>query len=150
MGYERKPKGHGVTGGTTRSRLIALGRVLSVVLIAVGLVFLVMAIEKANENKYKNEHSGQTVELPDEKRTTTEYKGSTYMLKKKLETTLIIGLDTFEGDADESDPADFHQADLLYLIVADKKNNTYTTIHITRDPMTKVKVLTTSGKTLRE
>ena len=150
MGYERKPRGHGVTGGTTRSRLIALGRVLSVVLIAAGLVFLVMAIEKANENKYRTEQAGQQVALPDEKRTTTEYNGSTYMLKNKLETTLVIGLDTFEGDADKDDPADFHQADLLYLIVADKRNNTYRTIHINRDTMTKVKILTTSGKTLRE
>ena len=150
MGYEKKPNGHGVTGGSPRSRLIALGRILSVLLIVAGLVLLVMAIEKANENKYKNEHSGQTVELPDEARTTTEYKGSIYRLKKKLETTLVIGIDTFEEEVKEGEPSNIHQADLLYLIVADKTNKTYSTIHINRDTMTKVKILNSTGKLLRE
>ena len=150
MGYEKKPKGHGVTGGSPRSRIIALGRILSVALIVAGLFLLVMAIEKARDDRSPIDNAGQAVELPDEKRSTTEYKGSTYTLKKKLETTLVIGIDTFEENVEEGDPTNVHQADLLYLIVADKTNNTYKTIHINRDTMTKIKILTTSGKTLRE
>ena len=150
MGYEKKPKGHGVTGGSPRSRIIALGRILSVVLIVAGLFLLVMAIEKAKDGSGTIDNAGQSVELPDEKRPTTEYGGSTYMLKKKLEMTLVIGIDTFEADVAEGDPTNVHQADLLYLIVADKTNNTYKTIHINRDTMAKIKILTSSGKTLRE
>ena len=150
MGYQRTPRGHGVTGGSPRSRIIALGRILSVVLIVAGLFLLVMAIEKARDDRSPVDNAGQAVELPDEKRSTTEYKGSTYMLKKKLETTLVIGIDTFEENVEEGDPTNVHQADLLYLIVTDKTNNTYKTIHINRDTMTKIKILTTSGKTLRE
>ena len=150
MKYEKNQRGHGVTGGTARSRIIALGRVLSVVLIVAGLVLLVMAIEKANESKYVSEHSGQRVELPDEKRPTTEYNGSKYMLKEGLETTLVIGIDTFEEDVTEGEIGNYHQADLLYLIVADKTNKTYATIHINRDTMTMVKVLTSNGKTVRD
>ena len=150
MGYQRTPRGHGVTGGSPRSRIIALGRILSVALIVAGLFLLVMAIEKARDDRSPIDNAGQAVELPDEKRSTTEYKGSTYMLKKKLETTLVIGIDTFEENVEEGDPTNVHQADLLYLIVTDKTNNTYKTIHINRDTMTKIKILTTSGKTLRE
>ncbi|MBQ6262045.1 MAG: LCP family protein [Clostridia bacterium] len=150
MGYERMPKGHGVTGGSPRSRLIALGRILSVVLIVAGLVLLVMAIEKANENRYRSEQAGQKIELPDETRTTTEYNGSVYTLKKKLETTLVIGIDTFEEEIKEGEPSNIHQADLLYLIVADKTNNTYSTIHINRDTMATVKVLSSTGNKLSE
>ncbi len=148
MRYERRPSGHGVTGGSPRSRVIALGRILSVALIVAGVILLVMTIEKMNETE--PEHAGQTVELPDKKGTTTVYKGSTYRLKDKLETTLVMGIDTYEEDVKEGDPTNVHQADLLYLIVSDKENNTYSTIHINRDTMTKVKVLTSTGKKLRE
>ncbi len=162
MGYERRPRGHGVTGGTTRSRIIALGRVLSVVLIVAGLFLLVWSIERMN-NGGNDDQDDQTIELPDEEDQddktiifpdesggTIDYEGSKYRLKKKLETTLIIGLDTFEEDVKEGDPTNVHQADLLYLIISDKTNNTYSTIHINRDTMTKVKILTSTGKMLRK
>ncbi|MBR7033677.1 MAG: LCP family protein [Clostridia bacterium] len=148
MGYERKPKGHGITGGTTRSRIIALGRILSVVLIVAGLFLLIWTIERMNNGR--NDDQDKTIELPDERGKTIDYEGSKYRLKNKLETTLIIGLDTFEENVKEGDPTNVHQADLLYLIVSDKANNTYSTIHINRDTMTKIKILTSTGKMLRE
>lgn len=77
-------------------------------------------------------------------RATIEYNGEQYAQKTGLETVLFIGYDN-TSDAEEG-PTDFDQSDFLFLVVIDKANKQYTTVHVDRDTMTKISKLTSEGK----
>jgi LCP family protein required for cell wall assembly len=121
-----------------RELLTKFGYLLCGILIFVGIIFLVKQLDIGSDSE--PEHAGEIV------RATVEYKGEKYALRTGLETVLFIGYDsTSDAEAKEGAP-DFDQSDFLFLLVADKRNGKYSTIHIDRDTMTNVMQLTSEGK----
>lgn len=75
-----------------------------------------------------------------------EYNGKTYVLKKDVETFLVMGLDKF-GEAFENDAyTNNRQADFQMLFVFDNKNKKISAIHINRDTFTEINVLGVAGQ----
>ena len=78
---------------------------------------------------------------------TLTYQGSEYVLRKDLDTYLLIGLDKVTDTL--SDPDLFtnnQQADFLFLMIVDKANKSYSALHLNRDAMTEIQRLGMSGK----
>lgn len=73
-----------------------------------------------------------------------EYNGMSYLPKKKLETLLLLGIDSTEST--EEDRSDSKQADFIVLVVMDKENETFCTLHINRDTMTDIRQIDGNGK----
>ena len=77
------------------------------------------------------------------------YNGSWYALRDDLETFLVMGLDQYESAINQTDGYNNHQqADFLLLMIADKKSNTYTALHINRDTMAEIQRLGLNGQKL--
>ena len=73
-----------------------------------------------------------------------EYNGKEFVLKKNIETYLLLGLDKFESEEIESYNND-KQADFLMLLVVDNENSSFTALHINRDTVTEMNVLGVAG-----
>ena len=77
------------------------------------------------------------------------YNNSWYVLRDDLETFLVMGLDQYEYAINQTDGYNNHQqADFLLLMIADKKSNTYTALHINRDTMAEIQRLGLNGQKL--
>ena len=74
------------------------------------------------------------------------YDGEAYALRRRVETLLVIGLDTFEDDAERSGYTNDLRADFLLLLVFDHQNKTCTAVHLNRDTMAEIAVLGIGGK----
>ena len=61
---------------------------------------------------------------------TIEYDGKTYVLKEDVQTLLVLGLDKFEGVAEDDAYNNDRQADFVMLFVIDNQNKTCAAIHI--------------------
>ena len=76
-----------------------------------------------------------------------EYDGRLYRLKDRLETVLIMGLDTFENTAEaEGGSINHQQADFLLLLLMDKENRTCVPLHINRDTICTIWLLDIYGE----
>lgn len=74
------------------------------------------------------------------------YQGTYYMPREGLETTLLLGVDKYIVDeAGQETQGDFEQADFLLLLVTDTKKETCTAIHINRDTMAEIPILSHAG-----
>ncbi|MGN1095781.1 MAG: LCP family protein [Eubacteriales bacterium] len=71
--------------------------------------------------------------------------GEEYIRRKNLTTFLVIGVDDFGKVQSSGSYNNQGQADFLLLVVVDKKNETYSLIHINRDTMTLVDQLGVTG-----
>ena len=69
-----------------------------------------------------------------------EYNGQDYVLREDVETVLVMGLDKFEMPENADSYNNDLQADFLFLLVIDEKNESCSAIHINRDTMTPVNV----------
>ena len=74
-----------------------------------------------------------------------EYKGEDYVLRKDVETFLILGLDKMSQDTKGDSYNNNQQADFLVLMVFDNSAKTYSAIHINRDTMAEIEVLGLAG-----
>ncbi len=74
-----------------------------------------------------------------------EHNGVEYVLKKNIETFLVIGLDQEEGAVPEDSYNNEKKADFLMLFVFDHDAKQYTAIHINRDTMVDINVLGVAG-----
>ena len=72
--------------------------------------------------------------------------GEKYVLNKNIQTFLIMGLDKFESDIDDTSYDNDQQADMLLLLVLDDEKKTCNIIQINRDTMVKVGVLGVAGQ----
>ncbi len=71
-----------------------------------------------------------------------EHNGKKYTLKTDgIETFLVMGLDKYEGDVLADSYNNDQQADFLMLIVFDNYAKEYSAIHINRDTMTDMNIL---------
>lgn len=75
-----------------------------------------------------------------------EHDGKTYRVKRNYETILVMGLDKYEGEIDNSAYSNNQQADFLILYVFDHDNKTCTPIHLNRDTMVDMDVLGVAGQ----
>ena len=75
-----------------------------------------------------------------------EHDGKTYHVKRNYETVLVMGLDKYEGQIDNSAYSNDQQADFLILYVFDHDNKTCTPIHLNRDTMVDMDVLGVAGQ----
>ncbi len=72
--------------------------------------------------------------------------GVRYAPKEGLETLLLIGVDKYEDQTQETSYINSQQSDFLMLLVIDKKNQTRAALHLNRDTMTEIPVLGVRGE----
>ena len=125
-----------------------LARIFCVVLIILGVILLVYVWEQGNSKSPDTQPEGTSTDLMGGASERITYNGETYVLKKKLESTLILGVDK-ASDFDAETESGYEQADLLLLLVVDRNANTYTLIHINRDTMAQIQWLTSLGAPVR-
>lgn len=75
-----------------------------------------------------------------------EHDGISYRKRNHTETVLVIGLDKFSDDTDQSSYNNDQQADFLMLLMIDHEQKTCTALHLNRDTMADVTVLGVGGK----
>ena len=123
-----------------KEALTIVGYLLFIGLILGGVLLLV---------KQFGSDMGDTPENAEKQiRATVKHDGEEYAQRTGLESILFIGYDN-TSDAELS-PTDFDQSDFLFLVVVDKTNGDYKTIHIDRDTMTTVQKLSSEGKLVGE
>ncbi len=113
--------------------------ILSVVLLF-SVALLAISIWERNQGNYSGEGTKES--------DIVEYNGEEYAPRKDIETVLILGLDKFEADIDNSSYDNSQVADFLILMVIDKANSSWSAIHINRDTIAEVNILSVSGETI--
>lgn len=78
--------------------------------------------------------------------TTFVYNNEEYVLKDGIETVLILGLDKFEDEIDETAYRNDRQSDFMMLLVIDNYNRKCSAIHINRDTMVEINKLGIAGQ----
>ena len=78
--------------------------------------------------------------------TSVTVDGVDYVLNENIQCLLLIGLDKFDGDRDDTGYYNDQQADFNMLFVIDNEKQTYSAIHLNRDSMTKINVLGVAGE----
>lgn len=83
------------------------------------------------------------------RQTYISFNGREYALRKDLDVTLLMGIDKYLVDELAQDEhGEFKQADFLMLLVMDPKTQKCTAIHINRDTMAEISILSDSGREL--
>ncbi len=116
----------------------------TVVLVIVLLVATVLFVIQKWENRTSNLPVRENAQND-----TIISNGREYVLKKSVETFLILGLDKFENDNTSSYNND-KQADFLLLFVLDNNSKTCTAIEVNRDTIVKMNVLGVAGERVGE
>ncbi len=75
-----------------------------------------------------------------------EYEGRKYQFDESLQTVLVMGLDKYAGDVDDTAYTNDMQADFLMLLVFDDTRKVCSAVHINRDTMVQVNVLGVAGQ----
>lgn len=75
-----------------------------------------------------------------------EYDGRSYHFDASLQTVLVMGLDKYAGEEDETAYTNDKQADFLMLLVFDDARRVCSALHINRDTMVQVNVLGVAGQ----
>lgn len=116
----------------------ALGLAAAVVLLLVG----VLALHLWEEDHSRVPQDGATE--PEEE--LTYFDGAWYRPKQDVEAVLLMGIDKAALDETLPVQGEYEQSDFMLLLVIDRKAMTCTGIHINRDTMTEVQILTDSGR----
>jgi len=114
-------------------------RVGAVALVIIFLISLLMLMANLFE-KHNSQYDGDGVILEE----TVIHNGKKFVLNDNVETILMLGLDKFDGDKNESYNND-KQADFLMLFVLDHKEQTCRAIHLNRDAMVEMNILGVAG-----
>lgn len=92
--------------------------------------------------------SGPYDEFVDETRQTIRYNGKWYVYNDDIETILVMGLDKYESQVQESSYNNDMQADFLTLLILDKGEDKATALHLNRDAMAQMNILGLKGEKL--
>lgn len=76
----------------------------------------------------------------------TFYDGAWYRPRKDVETVLLIGIDKAALDQTMDVQGEYEQSDFLMLLVIDKTAKSSLVLHINRDTMTEIQMLSDSGR----
>lgn len=76
----------------------------------------------------------------------TYYNGGWYRPRKDVETVLLMGIDKAAVDESMAVQGAYEQSDFLMLLVIDPKAEKCTGIHINRDTMTEIQMLSETGR----
>lgn len=72
--------------------------------------------------------------------------GIDYVPNEDVQGILVMGLDKFEDNINNSGYNNDQQADFLMLFVIDNKNETYSAVHLNRDTMAEINILGVAGE----
>lgn len=122
---------------STRGTALKIAAVFFAVMLVLSVVFFALRLWEQRNSGYQG--------LPDATPDSTRYyKGETYVLKDRVDTLLLLGLDTYEATQTESFNNN-KQADFLLLLVKDNETGSCKAIHINRDTMADMYVLGVAG-----
>lgn len=110
--------------------------------IVVAVVVLAMAVTAINifENRLSGNDSNE------ESRETVNIGGFDCYKKQNVETYLFMGVDSVAGaDTTESDSDNSIQCDSVILLVIDRVDNTYATLHLDRDAIVSIDITDEDG-----
>lgn len=113
---------------------------IAVILLVVFLLSAVLLFVNIWEKFNGGSNYGEVVS------TTFVYNDEEYVLKDGIETVLILGLDKFEGEVDDTADRNDRQSDFMMLLVIDNYNRKCSAIHINRDTMVEINKLGIAGQ----
>ena len=111
--------------------------ILLIIFLLSGVLLFVNIWERANGDDFEGADDSILV-----------YNGEEYVLKDGIETVLILGLDKFEGEKDDTAYYNDKQSDFMMLLVIDNYNRKCTGIHINRDTMVEMNILGIAGESV--
>lgn len=117
-------------------KYIAAG--LGAVLI-VSALLLVISLWERGQGTFDGESGAESV---------FTHEGVEYAPKSGVETFLVMGLDSFDGEGDKGGYSNDRQADFLMLLVFDNESRTTAAVHINRDTLVDVNLLGVAGNTI--
>ena len=120
-------------GNNNRIKYILISLVAALLITAILLTAVIVDRNNAN--------SGDEVNLDK----VIEYAGTEYVLKDRVETFLVLGLDKYEENMISDSYNNNQQSDFLMLVILDNKAKKYSTVHINRDTMIEMDILGVSG-----
>ena len=118
-------------------------QILAMVLTVAVFAAAVIAVVKIVTGKRTPETEATTYIHPGSVLT---HNGKDYVLRKNVETFLVMGIDDYGTMGETGRYVNQSQADVLFLFVVDNANKTYQTLQINRDTMTMVKTLSPDGR----
>ncbi len=124
-----------------KSKYMRAGMIILSVVLLFSVALLGISIWERNQGNFDGKDDVDKSE-------DVEYHGDNYVLRDDLETVLIIGLDKFESEVDNSSFDNSQIGDFLTLLIIDKTNSSWSAIHINRDTMVDVDLLDISGQSM--
>lgn len=108
-------------------------------------MLLSSACQKAEPPAEEPETVSQEQEIMNKHFYDTPYEGKWYQKKDNLELFLFMGVDEAGAQVDSESYNNLNQADFLLLAVLDREAKSYTLLHINRDTMADIPVLSVTG-----
>ena len=119
-----------------RDNAIKVVLISAIIIAFVAATLILVGILDKNYGIFPEQGSGNKV---------LEYKGENYVLRKDVETFLILGLDKMSQDIKGDSYNNNQQADFLVLLIFDNSAKKYSVVHINRDTMAEIDVLGLAG-----
>ena len=116
-------------------RLLKYGITALLAASIIGMAFFALYIWEQHQDKFPE----QTID------NSILYNGEDYVLKKNIETFLVLGLDKFEESTSSDSYNNDQQADFLLLLVFDNNAKAVSALQINRDTMALVNILGLNG-----
>ena len=126
------------SGKHSKRKILQCIAVILIVVLVLSAVLLFLYGWEKQSGVYKGEGEGLD--------TSIEYNGEEYVLKKNIETLLVLGLDKYDEPIDASGFMNDKQADFVMLFVIDNTSKKCTLLHINRDTMLEVNKLGVAGE----
>lgn len=126
---------------TTKIQYIRYG---AIAVLGVLLLFFVFKMFSSCENKFGRytEDNSEAISA------TIDYEGKTYVINQDIETFLLMGIDKFEKDVDNSSYNTDMHADFVVLYVLDNAQQKCTALQISRDTMVDINKLGLNGSSV--
>lgn len=130
--------------GYRNSRKSNKGLAVAVVCVAATVALLLAGLLVLRN--WEEGYSHAPIESVEAEESLTYYDGAWYRKRDDVETVLLIGIDKAAVDKTMDVQGVYEQSDFLMLLVIDKTAQSSVVLHINRDTMTEVQMLTDSGR----
>lgn len=128
-----------------KRRALNKNAVLAVILVLAIIGAGLLALSAWEKRRYRIENIEAPMYIHDNK-AEVYFNGKTFREKDGLETILLLGLDKYYDKTNEhTGYANSEQSDFLLLLVFDHGSQSYTAMHLNRDTMTDVPLLSIDG-----